>query len=202
MHRLKLKRKLFHWRWFISSKWHATKLCTNDWICQCRVISREMEKCSKWLVWCMNGRMVFPPLSDLVWCEWLAFLNVLWIGTYPRDIDASNRFDQFGNFVDNLQHFSGELGRAYFAAATRHHGDFLGLWQWGCYLSSDLKYKTISVNKCRSVRDGCSFTFGNVSNNMSTIAASRYSLQASAFLAICSASAFAFAEMITDIKIC
>lgn len=38
-------------------------------------------------------------------------------------------------------------------------------------------------------------TFGNVSNNISTIAASRYSRQASAFLAICSASAFAFAEI-------
>lgn len=36
-------------------------------------------------------------------------------------------------------------------------------------------------------------TFGNVSNNMSTIAASRYSLQASAFLAICSDSALALA---------
>lgn len=38
-------------------------------------------------------------------------------------------------------------------------------------------------------------TFGNVSNNMSTIAASRYSLHASAFLAICSASALALAEI-------
>lgn len=38
-------------------------------------------------------------------------------------------------------------------------------------------------------------TLGNVSSNMSTIAASRYSLHASAFLAICSASALALAEM-------
>lgn len=36
-------------------------------------------------------------------------------------------------------------------------------------------------------------TLGNVSSNMSTIAASRYSLQASAFLANCSDSALALA---------
>lgn len=39
------------------------------------------------------------------------------------------------------------------------------------------------------------FTFGNVSSNMSTMAASRYSLHASAFFDICSASAFALAEI-------
>lgn len=38
-------------------------------------------------------------------------------------------------------------------------------------------------------------TFGNVSKSISTMAASRYSLHASAFLAICSASAFALAEI-------
>lgn len=38
-------------------------------------------------------------------------------------------------------------------------------------------------------------TLGNVSSNMSTMAASRYSLHASAFLAICSASALALAEI-------
>lgn len=38
-------------------------------------------------------------------------------------------------------------------------------------------------------------TLGSVSNTMSTIAASWYSFQASAFFAICSASAFAFASM-------
>lgn len=40
-----------------------------------------------------------------------------------------------------------------------------------------------------------SITFGNVSKNISTIAASLYSLKASAFLAICSASALAFASI-------
>lgn len=38
-------------------------------------------------------------------------------------------------------------------------------------------------------------TFGNVSSNMSTMAASRYSRHASAFFDICSASALALTEI-------
>lgn len=52
------------------------------------------------------------------------------------------------------------------------------------------QYRKVCNINLKSIR-----TLGSVSSNMSTMAASRYSLHASAFLAICSASAFALAEI-------
>lgn len=115
---------------------------------------------------------------------------------YPCNIDASDRFDQFRHFVYDGQYFSGQFCGANFTTATRYHCNFLGLRQWcGNFGSNLIEKKTnldwVLVDSTKSIK----YTFGNVSSNISTMAASRYSRQASAFLDICSASALALAAM-------
>lgn len=130
------------------------------------------------------------------WCvkicyEWLA-LNKVWVLTYSRDINPGNGLDQFRHFVDDLKNFLGQFSCTNFTATRRNHCDLLGLRQWCCHFGGDLIIQKwgITIVFEHSIKY---YTLGNVSNSMSTMAASRYSLQASAFLANCSDSAVALA---------
>lgn len=111
---------------------------------------------------------------------------MIWI--YPWNIDTSYRFNQLGYFINDRQNFTGQLGGANFSGAGRHHGDLFSLRQRRGDFSGDLEWVYSNVeNSNFASKKSSLFTFGSVSRSISTIAASRYSLHASAFFDICSA---------------
>lgn len=127
-------------------------------------------------------------------CLTLVSLDVLVILIYPRNVHASDRFDQIRDLVDDLEHLASKLCCTNLTGAARYHCNLLGLRQRSRNLGGHLLNKEVMIQG-KQLNNSQNTTFGNVSNSISTIAASRYSRQASAFFANCSASAFDLAAM-------
>lgn len=131
--------------------------------------------------------------------------------TYICNINSSQFCHHMRYFSDDVKNFIGQFGSSNVIFTIRHHNNSITLCQWSSNFCSQL-YNTNKTSECIITEDfliiiySSQFTdkssesyqlvtLGKVSKTISTIAASLYSLKASAFFAICSASAFALASI-------